>query len=221
MAAFYARFMAALRSEGIDVSINPKPQEIPDAIPFDQDTRHASYDPEYAQRLWRILLATDGVMQAFRARFIGKCSPVHFFWGSFDFCCTRFSGRPAPPRKGLISGEAYSHEVISAGFWPGGGAVAGPAFYAYAVPKPDGLEKESVRPAAAFWSQEMSEFLLMYDDVRQAEAPEAALMEFLGEHLRRRRAAGRVGPRRAGTAFQAGQPAARSRAFRRRLRRSW
>src|SRR5437868_15365660 len=106
-------------------------------------------------------------MQEFRSRFIGKCSPVHFFWGSFDLACTRFSGRPAPPRKGVITSEAYSHECISAGFWPGGGAVNGPAFYSYTAPQPAALAEEQIRPAAAYWRRELSEFILMYDDVRR------------------------------------------------------
>ena len=119
------------------------------------------------------------MLERFRARFIGKCSPVHFFWGSFDLACTRFSGRIAPPRKGVISGPAYSHEVSSAGFWPGGGAVDGPAYYSYIVPQPAGIEKERIRPASASWSPQLSEFILMYDDVRRAELPEQALYEFL------------------------------------------
>jgi hypothetical protein len=118
-------------------------------------------------------------MERFRGKFIGKCSPVHFFWGSFDLACTRFSGRLAPPRKGVISGPAYSHEVCSAGFWPGGGAIDGPAYYSYAVPRPAGIEKEAIRPAAAGWNPALSEFLLMYDDVRRAESPEQVLYEFL------------------------------------------
>jgi hypothetical protein len=117
-------------------------------------------------------------MEQFRGRFIGKCSPVHFFWGSFDLACTRFSGRKAPPRKGVISGPAYSHEVSSVGFWPGGGAVDGPAYYAYTVPKPAGLEDAAVRPAAAKWNPQLSEFILMYDDVRLADSPEGDLLEF-------------------------------------------
>src|SRR6185436_14809143 len=126
VAAFYAKLMSTLRSLGIVVSINEKPQEVADAIPFEKDERHRSYDGEYAHRWWRILLSTETVLSEFRSRFIGKCSPAHFFWGSFDLCCTRFSGRPAPPRKGVITSEAYSHECISAGFWPGGGPLPGP-----------------------------------------------------------------------------------------------
>jgi Family of unknown function (DUF5996) len=179
VAVFYEKAMAALRSIGVTVAINTKPQEVADAIPFEQDYRHASYDREYAHRFWRILLSTDMVLNEFRSRFIGKCSPVHFFWGSFDLACSRYSGRPAPSRKGVITSEAYSHEVISAGFWPGGGAIDNPAFYSYTAPAPPGLEHETVRPDAAYWSSALSEFILMYDDVRAAASPRAALMEFL------------------------------------------
>jgi len=178
VATFYHKLMAALRTLGIHVAINTKPQEVAEPIPFEQDNRHASYDPEYAQRFWRILLSTDMVLKEFRSGFLGKSSPVHFFWGSFDVCCTRFSGRRAPSRNGIITSEAYSHEVISAGFWPGAG-IGGPAFYAYAAPSPDGLSVEPVRPAAALWSRQLSEFILMYDDMRRAESPRSALMEFL------------------------------------------
>ncbi len=177
VSSFYGKVMGALGSLGLEVVINTKPQELPTPIPFEQDHQHASYDREYAHRFWRILLATDVVMNEFRSRFIGKCSPVQFFWGSFDLACTRFSGRPAPPRKGLITSEAYSHEVISAGFWPGGGAV-GPAFYSYTAPAPPGLAEETVKPAAAFWSKDLSEFILMYDDVRSTESPRAMLLDF-------------------------------------------
>ena len=124
-------------------------------------------------------MSSGKVFDRFRSKFIGKCSPTHFFWGSFDLASTRFSGRPGPPRKGAISGPAYSHEVSSCGFWPGGGAVAGPAYYAYLVPKPAGLENARIRPAAAGWNRELSEFVLMYDDVRAAESPEDALYEFV------------------------------------------
>ncbi|HEY1402199.1 MAG TPA: DUF5996 family protein, partial [Terriglobales bacterium] len=146
VAGFYRDTFSLLRGVGIDVQINPKPQEVPNPILFDQDDTHASYDPEYANRLWRILRSTDIVLQEFRARFIGKASPAHFFWGSFDLCCTRFSGRPAPPRKGIITSESYSHECSSVGWWPGGGDVAGPAFYAYAAPEPVGCSTQPVRP---------------------------------------------------------------------------
>jgi hypothetical protein len=178
VAEFYRKTMEALRSLGIEVEINTKPQEVADPVPFERDERHASYDAEYAARWWRILVSTACVLEEFRAGFTGKCSPVHFFWGSFDLCCTRFSGRPAPPRKGSISGEAYSHEVISAGFWPGGGG-ADAAYYAYTVPAPAGFESAQVRPGEAYWSRELGEFLLNYEDVRRAESPRAALMEFL------------------------------------------
>ncbi len=179
VAAFYAGISASLASLGIAVEIDLNPQEIPSAVPFDRDLAHCSYDPEYAQRFWRILVSTSKVMKQFRGRFIGKCSPVHFFWGSFDLACTRFSGRLAPPRPGVISGPAYSHEVCSAGFWPGGGAVDGPAYYCYTVPQPAGIENATVRPEAAKWNPQLSEFVLMYDDVRHAASPESALLEFL------------------------------------------
>ncbi|MEP6715410.1 MAG: DUF5996 family protein [Terriglobia bacterium] len=179
VAAFYAGVMEALASLGIPVTINLKPQEVADPIPFDQDQKHRSYDPKQAHNFWRILLSSAKVFERFRAEFIGKSSPVHFFWGSFDLASTRFSGEPAPPRKGVITGPAYSHEVCSAGFWPGGGEVPGPAYYAYAAPSPAGLENEPVRPAAAGWNPKLGEFILMYDDVRQAESPEDALLEFL------------------------------------------
>lgn len=180
VAAFYAEFMSALHSLGIDVHIWPMPVEIPNPIRFDRDTEHASYDPEYAQRFWRILTLVDPVFQEFRGRFIGKHSPIHFFWGSFDLASTRFSGRRAPERKDAdpITREAYSHEVISAGFWPGGGDVKGAAFYAYAAPEPAGFKTAQVRPGKAFYSP-LGEFLLMYDDVRQSTEPEKLLMEFL------------------------------------------
>jgi len=180
VAAFYAEFMSALHSIGIDVHIWPMPVEIPNPIRFDRDTQHASYDPEYAQRFWRILTLVDPVFKEFRGRFVGKHSPIHFFWGSFDLASTRFSGRRAPERKDAdpITREAYSHEVISAGFWPGGGDVKGAAFYAYAAPEPAGFKTAQVRPEKAFYSP-LGEFLLMYDEVRQSTEPEKLLMEFL------------------------------------------
>jgi len=180
VAAFYAEFMSALHSLGIDVHIWPMPVEIPNPIRFDRDTQHASYEPEYAQRFWRILTLVDPVFQEFRGRFVGKHSPIHFFWGSFDLASTRFSGRRAPERKDAdpITREAYSHEVISAGFWPGGGDVKGAAFYAYAAPEPAGFKTAQVRPEKAFYSP-LGEFLLMYDEVRQSTEPEELLMEFL------------------------------------------
>ena len=179
VASFYAGVMEVLRSLGIVVEIDRKPQEVGEAAPFDEDQTHSSYDAGYAARFWRILLSSDKVLQRFRSKFTGKCSPVHFFWGSFDLACTRFSGRAAPPRKGTISGPAYSHEVSSAGFWPGGGVVDGPAYYAYTVPPPPGIENAAIRPSAARWNRELGEFLLMYDDVRTAESPEDALYDFL------------------------------------------
>jgi hypothetical protein len=179
VAEFYSGLMESLGSLGIKVSIDLKPQEVQDAVPFDKDHANCSYDAERAQKFWRILVSISRVFERFRSGFIGKCSPVHFFWGSFDLACSRYSGRLAPARKGVISGPAYSHEVCSAGFWPGGGAVPGPAFYAYAVPRPPGFENEPVRPAAASWNAQLSEFILMYDDVRRSESPEEALYEFL------------------------------------------
>ena len=181
VADFYKEFMASLHSLGIEVKIWPMPVEFPNPIRFDQDLTHASYDPEFAHRFWRILVSVDAVLKEFRAGFIGKCSPVHFFWGSFDLCVTRFSGRRAPEREGAdpVTREAYSHEVISAGFWPGSGNIAGPAFYAYAAPQPKGFDQFSVRPAAAFYDRELGEFILMYDEVRTAPSPRAALLEFL------------------------------------------
>jgi hypothetical protein len=181
VADFYREFMAALASLGIAVKIWRMPVEIPNPIPFDQDTQHASYDPEYANRFWRIVASSEKIFTEFRARFIGKASPVHFFWGSFDLAATRFSGRRAPERPGAdsVTREAYSHEVSSAGFWPGGGEVKGPAYYAYASPEPQGFAQGPLRPAQAFYHPQMKEFLLMYDDVRTAASPRAALLDFL------------------------------------------
>jgi hypothetical protein len=178
VAAFYRELLAMLRASGIDVRINPKPQEVANPISLDQDETHASYDPEYANRLWRILLSTDCVFQEFRAPFIGKSSPVHFFWGSFDLCCTRFSGRRAPARKGVITSEAYSHECSSLGWWPGGGDVKGPAFYAYMAPEPAGYGARPSLPSGGFYQGQMHEFLLMYDDVRRAKSPRTEILEF-------------------------------------------
>jgi len=181
VADFYATFMSALRSLGIDVKIWPMPVEVPIPVRCDRDTQHASYDPENVHRLWRILILSGKIFEEFRARFIGKNSPVHFFWGSFDLAVTRFSGRRAPERPGAdsITREAYSHEVISAGFWPGGGDIKGPAYYVYAAPEPPGFAEQKVRPSAAFYHPQMKEFLLMYDDVRQAASPRQALLDFL------------------------------------------
>lgn len=181
VADFYTAFMSALRSLGIEVKIWTMPSEVPNPVRFENDTQHASYDPEYAHRFWRILILCGNVFQGFRAGFIGKDSPVHFFWGSFDLCVTRFSGRRAPERTGAdsVTREAYSHEVISAGFWPGGGDIKGAAFYAYAAPEPDGFGGQKVKPTEAFYHPQVKEFLLMYDDVRCAASPRQALLSFL------------------------------------------
>jgi hypothetical protein len=185
VAAFHAEVMALLRELEIDVHIWPMPVEVADPIRFDEDETHASYDPEYVRRFWRILEQSTRVMTEFRARFLGKVSPVHFFWGSFDLAVTRFSGRVAPPHPGApglplsIVREAYSHEVSSAGWWPGGSGIDGPMYYAYAYPEPPGFAAEPVAPAEAFYKKEMGEFLLPYDDVRNANDPDAALMAFL------------------------------------------
>jgi Family of unknown function (DUF5996) len=181
VAGFYAEFMATVHSLGIEVNIWPMPVEIPDPIRFDEDTVHASYDPAYANRFWRILVTVDTMLKQFRARFIGKSSPVHFFWGSFDMAVTRFSGRPAPERPGAdkITRVAYSHEVISAGWWPGGGDFKSPAFYAYAAPEPAGFRESPAKPPKASYDPKLSEFILSYDDVRNETDPKATLMDFL------------------------------------------
>ncbi len=188
VAEFYSEVMAALTQLGIGLSINTIPAEIPDGIPFEDDFTHASYDPDYANRFWRVLLSAHEVLSHFRTAFIGKASPVHFFWGSFDLATTRFSGRTAPRHPGgvphlpdKVAREAYSHEVSSAGFWPGGGGpVEFAAFYSYAYPMPEGFADASVRPPeAAFYSIELGEFILPYDAVRQARDGDATLMEFL------------------------------------------
>jgi hypothetical protein len=181
VAEFYRMLMATLQRLGLEVRIWRMPVEVPEPIRFDEDTTHRSYDAEQARQFWNVVLAMAPVLQAFRAEFIGKCSPVHFFWGSFDLAVTRFSGRRAPERPGAdsITRESYSHEVISHGWWPGGGPVNEPAFYAYAAPEPDGLKIAAVEPAAAFYSQEFSEFILPYEAVRRAADPEADLRAFL------------------------------------------
>jgi hypothetical protein len=181
VAEFYRRFMAALQGLGIAVRIHAVPDEFPNPIPFEKDNAHASYDADAVNRFWRILVWSDAVFKEFRARFTGKVSPVHFFWGSFDLALTRFSGRVAPPRPGAdaITVEAYSHEVSSVGFWPGGGGVEGAAFYAYAAPEPSGFAQYKVQPAKAFYHPDLHEFLLMYDDVRRAPSPKGSLMQFL------------------------------------------
>jgi len=181
VAEFYRKFMAALTELGVNVHIWTMPCEVPNPTPFEQDNVHAAYNPLAAHKFWRILVWVDQILKEFRAGFQGKASPVHFFWGSFDLAVTRFSGRVAPERPGAdsITREAYSHEVSSAGFWPGGGDIKGPAFYSYAAPEPPGFAVQRVRPEAAFYHPQMKEFLLMYDDVRAAASPKAALMEFL------------------------------------------
>ncbi len=180
VADFYQQFMAMLRSASFDIKIWKMPVEIPDPIPFDQDRVHASYDPQSAQKFWRILLTVEQVLNEFRSRFIGKSSPVHFFWGSFDLAVTRFSGRPAPERPGAdsITREAYSHEVSSVGFWPGSGKITDAAFYSYAAPAPPGFANARALPGAAHYDADLSEFILMYDDVRKAPSPSAALLDF-------------------------------------------
>lgn len=180
VANFYHEFLNALRSLGIEVRIWPMPVEIPNPVRFDLDYEHAAYDPEYARRFWTILTRVLPIFSEFRGRFLGKHSPIHFFWGSFDLASTRFSGRRAPERPGAdsITREAYSHEVISVGFWPGGGDVKGAAFYAYAAPEPEGFKGAKVRPEKAFYSP-LGEFLLMYDDVRLAKDPRRDVLEFL------------------------------------------
>jgi hypothetical protein len=180
VADFYQQFMELLQSAGIEAKIWRMPVEIPNPIPFDEDRVHASYDADAATRFWRALLSIDTIFTEFRSRFVGKSSPVHFFWGSFDLAVTRFSGRRAPERPGadVITREAYSHEVSSVGFWPGGGDVKGAAFYSYAAPEPEGFKQATVRPQAASYKPQLNEFLLMYDDVRKSESPSAALLDF-------------------------------------------
>lgn len=183
VADFYAEVMSALHDLGIDVKIWTMPVEIPDPIRFEEDTIHAAYDAEYANRCWRALVKMDDVFKEFRARFIGKVSPVHFFWGSFDLAVTRFSGKPAPerPDADVITREAYSHEVISHGWWPGNKDMEA-AFYSYTTPEPAGLGDTigdgKIRPAETFYSAAMKEFFLPYDAVRVSDSPETALMNF-------------------------------------------
>jgi catechol 2,3-dioxygenase-like lactoylglutathione lyase family enzyme len=180
VADFYQEVLGMLRSSGIEVKIWRMPVEVPDPIPFDEDRVHASYDPDAAQRFWKILLGVQGVFDEFRSRFLGKCSPIHFFWGSFDLAVTRFSGRRAPerPNADRITREAYSHEVSSVGFWPGSGNIAGPAFYSYTAPEPPGFRDWRVRPAAARYDAQLGEFILMYDDMRTSATPGATLLDF-------------------------------------------
>jgi len=181
VADFYSEFLETLAALGVEARIWPMPVEIANPIRFDRDTQHAFYDPEYARRFWRILISADTILKEFRARFIGKASPVHFFWGSFDLAATRFSGRRAPERPNAdnVTREAYSHEVWSAGWWPGGGEITAPMFYAYCAPEPAEFRNAPVRPAAASYHSQLGEFLLPYDAVRRASDPRTALMEFL------------------------------------------
>jgi hypothetical protein len=186
VACFHSGLFNALTDLGLHVNINGRPNEVPDPIPFAEDDVHAAYDPDYVQRFHRVLLAADRAFKEFKTSFLGKSSPVHFFWGSFDLAVTRFSGRPAPPHPGGITNlpddvtrEAYSHEVSSAGFWPGGGPTDYAAFYSYAYPMPPGLEVAPVRPADAFYAASAGEFLLPYEAMRTSRDPDSALREFL------------------------------------------
>ena len=183
VAEFYRLVMAALRELGIEVRIWTLPSEVPNPIRFEDDVTHAAYDPAAATAFWRILNRITPVFEEFRAKFIVKSSPVHFFWGSFDLAVTRFSGRRAPERPGAdsITRESYSHEVISHGFWPGGGSVPEPAFYAYATPQPDGFKEAAIGPAGAHYSTEFSNFVLPYRAVAAAASPEADLLQFCSD----------------------------------------
>jgi hypothetical protein len=180
VADFYQEFRNLLRSVGIEVKIWHMPVEVPNPIPFDQDQVHASYDPKPVEKFWRILLSVDSVFNQFRSGFIGKSSPVHFFWGSFDLAVSRFSGLRAPQRPGAdaMTQEAYSHEVSSVGFWPGGGDIEDAAFYCYTVPEPPGFRQAPARPKAALYHPKLGEFILMYEEVRKAESPSTTLLDF-------------------------------------------
>ncbi len=186
VAAFYRQVMEALHGLGMDVRIYAKPNEVADPIPFERDEVHCVYDAEAVNRFWRVLVQSDRVFKRFRSGFIGKCSPVHLFWGALDLAVTRFSGRKAPAHPGgipnlpdRVTREAYSHEVSSAGFWAGGGAIAYPAYYAYAYPEPPGFGEARVTPSQAFYSQDVREFILPYDAVRTAADPDGMLLEYL------------------------------------------
>ena len=185
VASFYREVMSKLRELAIEVQIGMRPNETLEAIPFDRDEKHAAYDAEYANRFWRVLLQADRVFKEFRSRFCGKCSPVHFFWGSFDLAVTRFSGGPAPPHPGgiphlpdAITREAYSQEVSSLGFWPGNDQIPTALFYSYAYPSPDDFADAKVKPAAASFHPQLREFILPYDEVRRAGSPDDAVLEF-------------------------------------------
>jgi hypothetical protein len=186
VATFYKRLMNAMKALGLVVPIHRRPNETVDATPFDEDETHRAYDPDYANRFWQVLVQADRELKAFRAGFLGKCSPVHFFWGGPDLAVTRFSGRRAPRHPGgipnlpdWVTREAYSHEVSSCGFWPGGGPVPYAAFYAYAYPEPAGFSTAAIEPADAFYSPDLREFILPYDAVRLAPSPEETLRRFL------------------------------------------
>jgi hypothetical protein len=181
VASFYSEYQRSLAALGVNVNIHPVPVEIQHPIPFHEDETHASYDPEAAHQFWRVLMYADKVFQQFSSRFVGKVSPVHFFWGSFDLAVTRFSGRPAPPREGAdaVTREAYSREVISAGFWPGNGGFGEAAFYCYAAPAPKGLEAATIQPAKASYNPGLAEFIYLYDDLRGDPSPDEALLSFL------------------------------------------
>ena len=185
VAKFYETLMKALRDMELAVTINTTPNEIENPIAFDHDEQHQSYDPEYANRFWRVLVQSDRVFKEFRSRFCGKCSPVHFFWGSFDLAVTRFSGRPAPPHPGgvphlpdPITRDAYSQEVSSLGFWPGNAAIPDPIFYSYAYPEPPGFAEAKIQADAAVYQPKLREFILPYDTVRTGEKPDALLLDF-------------------------------------------
>src|SRR5437763_4910802 len=185
VADFYKAVMSALAELKLPVKIDMLPNEIPDPIPFDRDDKHRSYDPEYANRFWRVAAQSDRVFKTFRARFCGKCSPVHFFWGSFDLAVTRFSGRQAPPHPGgiphlpdAITREAYSQEVSSLGFWPGADAMPQAIFYSYAYPEPPGFAEAKIQPDAAVYQPKLREFILPYDTLRTGEKPDALLLDF-------------------------------------------
>jgi hypothetical protein len=186
VASFYAVLWEELAKLGLDIRISASPNEVADPIPFAEDEKHAAYDADYANRFWRVLVQSDRVFKQFRARFTGKCSPVHFFWGAPDLAVTRFSGRVAPEHPGgipnlpdRVTRDAYSHEVSSCGFWPGGGAIPYPAFYSYAYPEPPGFAEARVEPGAAFYSKAFREFVLPYDAVRTSAAPDDVLLAFL------------------------------------------
>jgi hypothetical protein len=186
VADFYREYTTALQSLAMEVPIWPVPSEMEDTLPFPDDTQHRSYDPDAAARCWRILSQTNRVLSEFRGRFIGKCSPVHFFWGGFDLACTRFSGRPAPEHPGgipnlpdRVAREAYSHECISAGWWPGGGPLTEPVFYSYIYPEPAGYPEARIRPGEAYYQPDLREFVLPYEAIRAAKRPGQTLLEFL------------------------------------------